>query len=241
MKMFKRLPIITLFILAFSACKKDDATEPKGEDKPTEPEFEQVDQYTKKYTNGMVEVTNYPIDMTRSNARLYDFYSFDEAKFTGNLRDEPPATWDIVFRSGVLVWLNNGEVEFNQEMNWYGNDSRVLVSGVNQSFEDVSAVSSGLNFNEAWSVGVTNEPTQKDYLFNWAWQVSNTETGEALYFEPAADRTYIFKLTDGRYVKFQFVNCMDTKAEDNSASSKTGFLSFRYIIAKAGSTDVKTN
>lgn len=237
MKILKQLPIIGLIILTSSACKKDKAPEPEVDDTPA---FEQVDEYTKKYKNGVVEVTNYPIDVTRSNARQYDFYSFDQAAFTGNLRDEPPATWDIVFRQGLAIWLNNGEAEFNEEMSWYGNDSKVLVSGIKKPFDEVTEVPSGLDFNEFYLVKTTSEPTQKDFWLNWAWDVTNTETGTAMYVTPFTDRSHIFKLTDGRYVKFQFINCHDTKPEENGANSKWGFISFRYFIAKAGSTDVKT-
>ncbi len=236
MKLLRLLPFAALLILAFSACKKDDEPMPESE-----PDFVQVDQYTKRYNNGVVEVSYLPVDETRSNSKKYDYYNFDKAAMVAHGGDELVGVdWHIAFYVSMAVKPNNLGDDYAWDMPWYEKtQSTIVVAGVADDFDNVKEVPNNVDYNQLPFYLVPALEGNKNELMVWATQVSNTETQESLYIKPIK-RTYFFKLDAGRVVKFQFINCYQNKPEENNASSKIGYLSFRYFISKANSTDVKT-
>lgn len=241
MKTLKYLSIITLILISGTACKK---TTPSAPDVDDIPEFVQLDQYTKKYKNGVVEVTYLPVDTTRKAGEIRDYYNFESSKMISAdqvLTDK----WDIAFqgRYSYSVYHNLSKTNVNQP--WRNPDGIIKVSYafVLKNFDEVNEVSTDLEFestDQGPAMGTGADITYEKYGNAWAYDVADPEVNEFLYTIPFKNKTTIFKLNDGRYVKFQYINNYNNKPEENSVKSKRGSLSFRYFIAKKGSTDLKT-
>jgi hypothetical protein len=237
-----KLKITTLLLITaamtFSACKKDK-TEPEPEN--LGPEFVQLSEHIKKYRNGVVEVSKYPIDMTRKNSLKNDYFSFDENKFLtedkANSKD-----WHIVIRGFNSLIVTNNSTVLNAP--WTGNGSDVRTSGLLRNFDEVNNVeAAALDFAGPYSTAIGaysyhDLPYEQVPAF-WAKEQYD-ELGDFTFLKPDPNRTFIIKLNDGRYVKFQYINIYKDDVDKLSPTSEKGFLSFRYFVAKAGSTDVKT-
>ncbi|MCD0490511.1 HmuY family protein [Pedobacter sp. MC2016-14] len=243
------------FALFITSCKENDALEPV----PEEPEFVQVSQYIKKYKNGIVEVSFLPVDITRSNGRMRDYFSLDSMKFLPEDKYLKTNKWDIVFRGRYSseVYANYSQT-LNFNYPWYDlslyND--VSFTYVIQNFDDVTSVTDNMLLahgpnpedqqgnitGTGGSDNLTNAENYQHYLNSvaWAYDTYNSETGDLLYSTPYANKTWVLKLHDGRYAKFQFINNYDTKPTENNANSQRGFLSFRYYIAPSGSKNLNT-
>ncbi|MFB9076125.1 HmuY family protein [Flavobacterium procerum] len=250
MKTLKIVSLFTLFVLALSACSNDDkeaAPEP-------EPDFVQIDDYTKKYKNGMVEVTYAPVDITTERPALqYVYYDFDKMAFV-KPADPKTEAWDITFTSrrtttfapyGVIC-AHNSTITDTRAPWTTGTDAfNVTGSYIPKSFDEVETVPDDLkySFDKAagyiTGVGAYDDPSYIDTNIS-GFYVNSTETGLALYYVPYANKCYIIKLNDGRLVKFEFTNIYKNKPADNNKDSEKGYLSFRYYVAKPGSKDVKT-
>ncbi|WP_442589923.1 HmuY family protein [Pedobacter sp. AW31-3R] len=225
-------------IISFSACKKDDpAVEP-------EPEItsEKLSDYITKYSNGVIEVNNYPIDMTRSNGRKLDYFSFDDNAFVTTDK-AASLDWDIVFTgANSFIYTNDGTAD--EESAYYGNGSTVRTCGIIKNFDEVNTVvPAELNFTDGFSVAIIPYSliaTPFAELRAYWGETVFTEAGNLSHIKPDPNRCFIIKLHDGRYVKFQYINMYKNPAAENSATSEKGFLSFRYFVAATGSTDVKT-
>ncbi len=223
-------------VISFSACKKDEATSDPV------PESEKLTEYVTRYKNGVIEVNNYPIDMTRSNGKKRDYFSFDDHAFLP-LDKAAGLEWDILF-SGANTFIYTNDGTFDEESAYYGNTSAVRVCGIKKNFDEVNTVvPAELNFTSGTSFAIipyspiaTPFAELKQY---WS-ELIFTEAGNVSHLKPDPNRCFIIRLNDGRYVKFQYINIYKNPAAENSATSEKGFLSFRYFIAKAGSTDVKT-
>ena len=248
--------ILASILLFVASCKENDAIEPD----PEEPEFVQVNKYIKKYNNGVVEVSFLPVDTTRSNGRMRDFFSLDSMKFMPEAQYVKTNKWDIVFRGRYSAdILSNYSQTINFNLQWYDpslyND--VSFSYVSQNFDNITAVTDNILFahgtqpeNQQGYIASTggadnlsNAENYQMYLNDgaaWAYNTFQSETGAVLYSTPYPDKTYLLKLHDGRYAKIQFVNNYDTKPTENNANSKRGFLSFRYYVAPAGSKNLNT-
>ncbi|WP_316789156.1 HmuY family protein [Pedobacter frigoris] len=230
--------LLLLTIGSFTACKKDKAAEPEPD---LGPEFVQLSDHIKKYRNGVVEVSKYPIDMTRKNSLKLDYYSFDENKFL-TADKATSKEWHIVFRGFNSPFNTNAGSVANSP--WTGNGSDVRVSGILKKFDDVSTVNAGeLNFAAPLSTGVLaymySEVPYAQASGYWAKELYD-ELGEFTHLDIDPNRTFIIKLNDGRYVKFQYINMYKDDVGKITAASEKGFLSFRYFVAKSGSTDIKT-
>ncbi len=247
MKTLKQLPLIALFIFAFSACKKDSEPTPVPE---PESDFEQVDQYTKKYKNGVVEISYYPMDITLPTTSQYAYYSFDKMGFIKSV-DPKTDNWDIVFQSLSSAYYGTfachyGKASSNGILWATGTDAFNVKGGyILKTFYELETVPADFTYSMSTKSGiVAGSGTKDDPAFaNGAaigYFVNNTETGLPIYMVKYTNKCYIFKLTDGRFVKFDLINVYNNKPADNNKDSKPGYLSFRYYVAKAGSTDVKT-
>lgn len=256
MKISKYTFFLFAGILLFAAsCKENDPIEPTSE----EPEFVQVSEYIKKYKNGVVEVSYFPVDTTRSNARMRDYFSLDSMKFMPEAQYVKTNKWDITFRgrySGQILANYSQTANFN--LQWYDlslyND--VSYTFISKNFDNVTAVTDnmlyahgldpqnqqGIITGTSGSDNLTNAENYQNYLNTgtWAYESYQSETGAVLYSTPYPDLTFLLKLHDGRYAKFQFINNYDTKPTENSAKSKRGFLSFRYYVAPVGSKNLNT-
>ena len=227
-----------LAICSFSACTKEDVVEPKPD---LGPEFVQLSEHIKQYRNGMVEVTKYPIDMTRKNSLKLDYYSFDEHKFLA-AEKATSKDWHIVFRGFNSPFnTNSGTIASSP---WTGNGSDVRVAGILKKFDDVTVVNATeLNFTGPLSTGVGaymySEVPYPQAAGYWAKELYD-ELGDFTYLDIDPNRTFILKLNDGRYVKLQYINMYKDEIGKITVDSEKGFLSFRYFVAKAGSNDVKT-
>lgn len=237
-----KLKITTLLLItaaiSFSACKKDKV-EPEPEDQG--PEFVQLSEHIKKYRNGVVEVSKYPIDMTRKNSQKFDYFSFDENKFLPADKASSKE-WHVVFRALLSNPVANAGSVPNSP--WTGNGSDVRVGGLLRNFDEVSTVDpSALTFTGNLSMSINiysySEVPYEQAAAYWAKEQYD-ELGTFTMLKPDPNRTFIFKLNDGRYVKFQNINIYKDDVDKLSPASEKGFLSFRYFVAKAGSTDVKT-
>nr|WP_068891685.1 HmuY family protein [Pedobacter panaciterrae] len=226
--------LIAVFSLA--ACKKDKSSTPEPE-----PDFVQVSQYIKKYKNGVIEVSKYPVDTTRTNSMMLDYFNFEKMQF---IAADKAGTkdWDIVFRGKWLqfVFPNNGTAD--EESPWYGNDTDGKVTGFVKPFDEVLVAPNDSQYGGDDPNNLTftadNAESRNVWAF-WGYTVSN-EAGQFSYAIPDANKTTVWKLDDGRHVKFQLINIYNNDPKDNSTASKRGYLSFRYFIAKSGSTDLKT-
>lgn len=249
MKTLKILSLFALFIFAFSACNNDDNTEPEPE-----PAFVQIDQYTKKHKNGVVEVSYAPVDITLGYDGEYAYYSFDKMGFIKPV-DPKTDNWDIVFTSRLslnfapyaAVACHYGKAS-NNSIPWAtGTDDFNVTGGfILKTFDELETVPTDLTYSMNTKTGILVGIAAFDdpnYLIgaSGGYYVNSTETGDPLYYAKYTNKCHIVKLNDGRFVKFDFINIYNNKPEDNNKDSQKGFLSFRYFIAKAGSTDVKTN
>ena len=232
----KRTTLICLIAAAaFGACKKDDPITPEVEVAPVK-----LSEYITQYSNGVIEVRNYPIDMTRNNSVKDDYFNFDSHLFIS--KDKAlTKEWDIAFRSiNSQVWANEG-TRLNTP--WTGNGSQVRLCGIMKNFDEVSTVvPSELNFTDGFSSTISVYPQQEtpyEQLRSYWSKGVYTELGALDYIVPDPNRCFIIRLNDGRYVKFQYINLYDTEPLKNSSTSKKGFLSFRYFIGKGENVKTK--
>lgn len=232
---------LTILVTVFSACKKDKATEPEKV-----ADFTQVSKYIKKYNNGVIEVTQLPIpDTTAANRRKWTLFSFDKMDFVDAAKVKT-ADWDFGFqaREVSVISANNG-ITSDEESPYHESPARVYLKSFFGKFEEATEVPAALNFDTDYDdynvIGTAGENI-KDYNqfpFYWAYYSLNVDK-EPTHLIPYTNNYSIFKLTDGRYVKFQMINTYNNAPEKNNPKSSKGYLSFRYFISKAGSKDLKT-
>jgi len=238
-------PILAALFLAsiFSACKKEK-TEIKEEEKP---DFEQVSKYIKKYNSGIIEITQLPIpDTTDANIRSWTLFNFDKMEFVANSKIAS-ADWDFGFQGKTVsvVWANNGLTGDEESPNWEG-PGRVYVKSFFSKFDDMEKVPDGVKFevldNSRNVIGSAAENRQEytQFAFYWAYNEYNIDK-EFTHKVPFTNNIHIFKLTDGRHVKLQLINTYNNTPDKNNPKSRPGYITMRYFISKAGSTDLKTN
>lgn len=230
----------TLFLLILSigcltACKKDKTPEPVPE-----PEFVEVAAHIKKYRNGTVEVNKLPMpDLKDPGSRA--FFSFDKMAFVdaGKVKTKE---WDIVFESlyAATIFPNNGNTE--EDFPWFGNTAKVMFSGIVKPFDEVAALPDDFVFPTGktnLSTAESNTETGRNNPIYWGYMAFDVDGGFS-HFSAWKGKTFIWKLDDGRFVKFELINAYNNAPEENSSKSVPGYLSFRYFIGKPGSRDLKT-
>ncbi|MES2454663.1 MAG: HmuY family protein [Bacteroidota bacterium] len=232
---------LTISITALASCKKDKDPEPE-----VKPDFEQVSKYIKKYNSGVIEVTQLPIpDTTDANIRSWTLFNFDKMEFVASSKIAS-GEWDFGFQGKTVsvIWANNGLTGDEESPNWEG-PGRVYVKSFFSKFDDMEKVPDGVKFevldNSRNVIGSAAENRQEytQFAFYWAYNEYNIDK-EFSHKVPFTNNIHVFKLTDGRYVKIQLINTYNNTPDKNSVKSRPGYLSFRYYISKAGSTDLKT-
>lgn len=230
----KMLFVAAVSLSLFAACKKDKTAEPTPE-----PDFTEVSKYVKKYKNGAVEVTKYPMDTTNITDRKY--FNFDKMAFVDASKAKTNE-WDIAFETlyALTILPNNGKA--NENFPWFGNTTNVVVGGIIKPYDELTAIPDDFTFpaklTNLTTAEFDNTETRKS-LITWANEVYNTD-GEFSHLVIWKGRSFIWKLNDGRYVKFEMINSYNNAPEKNGLKSRPGYLSFRYFVAKAGSKDVNT-
>lgn len=239
MRMNKIKSVLVLLILSagcLMACKKDKAAEPIQE-----PDFVQVSPQIKKYKNGMVEVTRLPMpDLKDPSSR--GFFNFDKMSFVdaGKVKTKE---WDIVFESlyAATVFPNNGTTE--EEFPWFGNDAKVQFSGIVKPFDEVTALPDNFVFpggkSNLSTAEFDNDESRKNPIY-WGFMAFDVDGGFS-HFQAWKGKVFIWKLDDGRFVKFELSNVYNNAPDANNSKSVPGYLSFRYFVGKPGSRDLKTN
>lgn len=224
------------------ACKDKDndvkpTPEPDTDTVPVvvEPKDSIVDVYTTIKVNGVVEVKDFP-SLKGSDYAEFSLFSFDKMKMIGKGMDSAKTIgWDLAFsnQSGIDVVPNWGGTAPDF---WDGPD---LPAG---NLSDIKAVI----YEDTTFDAVTTVPAEDkfDHAFNItnATNVDNNETGAFayyLFFKPII----VFKLNDGRYVKFQFTSFYKGAPEKPTAQTHIndkGYWTFKYYIAPKGSKDLTT-
>lgn len=231
----------TLFMLTLSmgclmACKKDKTPEPVPE-----PEFVEVSAHVKKYKNGTIVVNKLPMpDLKDISTRGY--FNFDKMAFVdaGKLKTKE---WDIVFEGlyAGTVFPNNGNTE--EDFPWFGNAAKVIFSGIVKPFDEVTALPDNFVFPTGktnLSTAESNTEIARTNPIYWGYTTLDVDGGFS-HFGVWKGKTFLWKLDDGRVVKFELINVYNNAPEENNIKSVPGYLSFRYFIGKAGSKDLKTN
>lgn len=234
--------LTALLAAAIFACKdKNDVVTPDPEPDPdtipvvVQPKDSIVDEYTTLRVNGVVEVKDLP-SLKGADYAEYSLYSFEKMKLVGKGVDSAKTlSWDLAFSnaSGIDVVPNWGGTAPDH---WDGPD---LPAG---NLSDIKAVI----YEDTTFDAVTTVPAEAafDHAFNitTAGSVTNTETGlfdHYSFFKPII----IFKLNDGRYVKFQYTSFYKGAPENPTAQNEKndkGYWTFKYYITKAGSKDLTT-
>lgn len=232
MKLQFKYAFLTLCLTgAFFACKddKDTAVKPVDEKKDSV-----VNAYVTIMANGVVEVNSLPVPVT--SFLNYNLFSFQKMGLVGAGEDSiNTAAWDLAFRgSGLIMATNWGGTPPDY---WDGvdkfamNPSDVKVVGYEDTtFEKITVAPA----DDVLIHGIQMDVTQP---------VFNTETGDLLYFNFPKRTVFVFKLNDGRYVKFQFVSIYKGAPETPTAEiyqKDFGYWTFKYFISAKGSTDLTT-
>jgi heme-binding HmuY-like protein len=233
--------VLLTSLSVLTACKKDKDPEPEPK-----PDFEQVSKYIKKYNNGVIEITRMPVpDTTATNRRAWAYFSFDKMEFVS--KDKVMTKeWDMGFQGRtVYVITGNNGIAGNEEDLYWQNESRVYIKSFFSKFDDFNAVPANIDLTKDYdaynviSSAQENLPVYTQFPFYWAYYNYNIDK-EFTHLVPYTNCIHLFKLTDGRYVKLQLINTYNNEPEKNSPSSRPGYISMRYYISKAGSTDLKT-
>ncbi|SHG35633.1 HmuY family protein [Pedobacter caeni] len=228
--------MLTLSMGCLVACKKDKTPDPVPE-----PEFVEVSAHVKKYKNGTVVVNRLPMpDLKDISTRGY--FNFDKMAFVdaGKLKTKE---WDIVFEGlyAGTVFPNNGNTE--EDFPWFGNAAKVIFSGIVKPFDEVTALPDNFVFPTGktnLSTAESNTEIARTNPIYWGYTTLDVDGGFS-HFGVWKGKTFLWKLDDGRVVKFELINVYNNAPEENNIKSVPGYLSFRYFIGKAGSKDLKTN
>jgi len=233
----------------FSSCSKDDNPS-TPEEVVTPPKV--ISEYIKQdVKTGVYQVTNLPMiptgakyvqDGVTQHAMNKPFYfNFSTAQMV--TEDKAAGlTWDMVLMDANTYFnaaglLNNGTINNRP---WSQNGSTNIATYVTEDFDNVKNIPSDLNFTLK-AIGVQSTGTLR--VSEWG-KTMNTETGIFSYYLPIKNITYIIKLNDGKIVKLCMQNMYKvndvSKPYEASATSTSGFLTFKYAVFPAGTTDINT-
>lgn len=232
MKLPFKYAFLTLCLTgAIFACKddKDTAVTPVDEKKDSI-----VNEYVTIKANGVVEINSLPIPAT--SFMNYNLFSFEKMGLVGVGEDSiRTASWDLGFMgSGLTMAPNWGGTAPDY---WDGVDKFAM----NPS--DVSVV----GYEDTTFDAITAAPPVSKFVHTLAMSVQqpvyNSETGDLEYFTFPKRTVFVFKLNDGRYVKFQYVSYYKGAPETPTAEiykNDSGYWTFKYFISAKGSTDLTT-
>lgn len=244
MKLQIKYTFLIVLAAVIFACKdknNDVTPEPKPDEDTTPvvvtPKDSVIDTYTTLKANGVIEVKDLPaLKGTDANYAEYSLYSFEKMKLVGVGEDSMrTAGWNLAFSNatGIDVMINWGGTA---PYYW---DVLDQVAG-NPS--DIKTIS----FRDTTFDAVTTAPLAVDTLHQYALtmgeEVMNTETGLLDHYK-FVNSVVVFKLNDGRYMKFQYISYYKGAPANPTAQDhrdNKGYWSFRYYIAKEGSKDLST-
>lgn len=226
------------------ACNKNDA--PVIEEKE---EFTIINAYTKQDTNGVVYVTDYPLDPAQISDDLfaydaYTYFDFNTHAFVSVDKVQSPTAWDIAFvgKDGDQLFTNGFQFNVRFEDPLEG-DNRT--SYLKSDFDSFNAVPAESEFTNRWSLRPGALSTiESSSIPNQYWAtIDLSEEVGTLNVTPIADHLVVYKLTDGRYVKFKMISIYKgalTSPTQDDYKTKRGYISFKYYITEEGSTDLTT-
>jgi|GEM_PF-826645 len=230
--------------LLFGACSKDDDQTPPEEPKEA---FTIINEYTKQDTNGVVYVTNYPIDQTAvlddaaQSLSGYTYFDFNTNQFVPIDQVISPTAWDIAFKGkdGGDIYFNG----FGMNNNFYENppNGDVRVAYLRGDFDELTEVPEESAFTHRYYILRNDEAYASQYFQTWAiTEGTATEVTNAI---PIENNLYVFKLTDGRYVKFKMISNYKggtTEPTEDDYKNNQGYLTFKYYVSEEGSIDLTT-
>ena len=232
---FSFFAIALIFTLA--SCKKDKPAVIE----PEEPKEQIINEWVTIDKKGVVNVKDLKVESSR---RIYILFSLDAMKFVE--ADKAMASdWDFCFfnQYGSVIYPNLGTTD-NSDVPFYGGTGRVMMMYTGKSFDEVTTVPAGSEFDETGKVGLhLKNNVEAENNMQWAQWIYN-ENGSASHVVPFTNKTIILKLTDGRYAKLEYQSFYKggllNPAVADYIPDKLGYASFRYYIAKKGSIDLTT-
>ncbi|WP_440134531.1 HmuY family protein [Chitinophaga sancti] len=216
---------------AFFACKDDKDTDVKPEE---EKKDSIVNEYVTIKVNGVVEIKSMPVPV--ASFFNYNLFSFSKMGLVGAGEDSVnTAAWDVGFQGAGLTTSPN-----------WGGTAPGYWDGVDKFAMNPSDVSV-VGYEDTTFDAIKAAPPATAFMHTLAMSpqtpVYNTETGELAYFDFPKRRVFVFKLNDGRYVKFQYVSYYKGAPETPTAEiyqKDAGYWTFKYFISAKGSTDLST-
>jgi len=228
--------------LLFSACSKEDDQTPPEEPKE---EFTIINEYTKQDTNGVVYVTNYPIDQAAISddpfsPSAYTYFDFNTNQFVSENQVMSPTAWDLAFagKEGRQIYFNGFSFNNNFDPPLEG-DTRVAY--LRGDFDELTEVPEESAFTHRYSIYDDVATNAAKYYQIWSIY-AGTSSGGAIS-TPIEDNLYVFKLTDGHYVKFKMISNYKggiTNPTEEDYQNNRGYLTFKYYVSEEGSTDLTT-
>ncbi|WPQ63142.1 hypothetical protein SIO70_32765 [Chitinophaga sancti] len=232
MKLQFKYAFLTLCLTgAIFACKDDKDTDvtPVEEKKDSI-----VNEYVTIKVSGVVEVNSLPVPT--ASTLDYNLFSFAKMGLVGAGEDSiNTASWDLAFQgSGLSMAPNWGGTAPNY---WDGVDKFAM------NASDVKVV----GYEDTTFDKITAAPAESEFIHTVGMDVSqpvfNTETGDLMYFNFPKTTVFVFKLNDGRYVKFQYVSIYKGAPATPTVTihqNDFGYWTFKYFISAKGSTDLTT-
>lgn len=236
-----------LFITFMSgACSKNDAPTIVEEEEEEKEEFTIINEYTKQDTNGVIYVTDYPLDqaMISDDALSYEAYTyfdFNTHAFVSINKAQSPTDWDIAFlgKEGSNIFMNGFSFNNNFEDPLEGDNRVAYLRG---DFDATVTVPEEDAFTHRFSLQVNTAASAAETFNIWAIGDYSAEIG-TLNITPIPEHLAVYKLTDGHYVKFKMISIYQgalTNPTEEDYKTKRGFISFKYYITEEGSRDLTT-
>jgi len=232
-----------LFITCITgACSKNDAPAPEEEEKE---EFTIINEYTKQDTNGVVYVTDYPLDQAAiTEIHTYTdftYFDFNSNAFVSIDKAKSPTDWDIAFKGkdGSNIFMNGFAFNNHFEDPLEGDNRVAYLRG---DFDAIETVPEESVFTHRYSLQVNTAALAAEQYNIWAVS-ENSNDNDLITFTPIPEHLAVYKLTDGRYVKFKMISIYKgalTTPTPQDYQTKRGFISFKYCITEEGSTDLTT-
>lgn len=236
-----------LFITCITgACSKSDAPVPEEEEKE---EFTIINAYTKQDTNGVVYVTDYPLNPAlisddNFSYDAYTYFDFNTHAFVSVDKAKSPTDWDIAFngKDGSEIFTNGFTFNNRFEDPLEGDNYIAYLRG---DFDTFSTVPQESEFTHRWLLRKgTADEIKNSSIPNQYWATLDlSEQLGTLNVTPIADQLAVYKLTDGRYVKFKMISIYKgalTNPTQDDYKTNRGYISFKYYITEEGSTDLTT-
>lgn len=145
----------------------------------------------------------------------------------------PRTDWDLAFSNfyNSTVYVNDGS---RHDLPWSGNDSRHKILLVNRPYDLVDSAPSDAEFDHSTLSGVgmiTDRNSPGWYNYNITTHL----------VQVVPDRTYVLRLSDGKYAKLQFINVYKGNPPAvTDLNWPAPYFTFRYFVQKDGSKNLKT-